>query len=63
MRHLECTKVPKMIEFWRVFESFKLMVKKCYQTGELKQDKNWLKMPKLKNSNETFRVYKSAEND
>ena len=42
--------------FWRGFAKLKLTVKKCYQTGQFDQDKNWWKMPNLKNSNETFLV-------
>ena len=41
-------------QFWRVFENLKLAVKQCYQTGHFKKDKNWWKMPKVKNSNATF---------
>ena len=48
--------MPKMVQFWRVFENLKLAVKQSYQTGQFKQVKNWWKMPKLKNSNATFKV-------
>ena len=37
-------------QFWRVFENLKLAVKHCYQTGHLKQDKHWWKMPKFENA-------------
>ena len=47
-------KNAKIGPFGRVFE--KLMVKQCYQTGHFQMDKNWRKMPKLKNSNATFLV-------
>ena len=47
-------KNAKIGPFGRVFE--KLMVKQCYQTGHFQWDKNWRKMPKLKNSNATFLV-------
>ena len=40
----------------RVFENLKLAVKQCYQTGQFYMDKNWWKMPKLKNSNATYWV-------
>ena len=43
-------------QFWRLFENLKLAVKQCYQTGQFQWDKNLMKMPKLKNSNETFWV-------
>ena len=49
-------KMPKMVNFWRVFETPKLAVKQCYQTGQFWCDKNWWKMPKLKNSNTIFWV-------
>ena len=39
--------MPKNGPFWRVFENLKLAVKQCYQTSQLKKDKNWWKMPKF----------------
>ena len=57
--HFEWTKVHykgKNGQFWRVFENLKFAVKKCYQTGQFWLDKNWWKMPKLKNSNATYWV-------
>ena len=47
-------KLIKNGQFWRVFENLKLSVKQNYQTGQFKWDKNWWKMPKFKNTNETF---------
>ena len=40
----------------RSFSNLKFEVKQCYQTGHFQYDKNWWKMPKLKNSNTTFCV-------
>ena len=42
--HFEWTKVnfemPKMANFWRLFENVKLAVKQFYQTGQFYKDKN-----------------------
>ena len=35
-------------------ENLKLAVKQCYQICQFQKDKNWWKMPKLKNSSVTF---------
>ena len=32
-------KMPKMVNFWRLFENLKLAVTKCYQTGHFKRTK------------------------
>ena len=53
--------MPKNGPFWRVFENLKLAVKQCYQTGQYKLNKNWGKLPKLKNSNETFWVISNVK--
>ena len=37
-----------------VFDNLKFAVKQCYETGQFSLDKNWWKMPKWKNSVETF---------
>ena len=51
--HFEWTqkliKYDKKCHFWRVFENLNLAVKQCYQTGHFKYDKNWWKVPKVKN--------------
>ena len=46
--------------FWRVFDNLKLAVKQCYQTGHLKKDKNWSKMPKLKNQMRHFESFSNT---
>ena len=38
----------------RVLEKLKLAGEQCYQSGQFQLGKNWWKMPKLKNPNETF---------
>ena len=43
-------------QFLQVLKDLKLAVKQCYQVGPFILDKNWRKMPKLKNSNNTFSV-------
>ena len=43
-----------MRHFSKYLKTLKLVVKQCYQTGQFQLDKEWRKMPKLKNSNETF---------
>ena len=40
----------------RIQPNLKLAAKQCYQTCQYWLDKNWWKMPKLKNSNATFWV-------
>ena len=54
-------KNAKKCSIWRVFENLKLAVKQCYQTGQFILNKNWGKLPKLKNSNETFWVISNVK--
>ena len=48
------TEIPQKWSIGRVFEKLKLAGEQCYQSGQFQLGKNWWKMPKLKNPNETF---------
>ena len=50
MTSSQCLKITEKVSLMRLFE------KECYQTGNLYLDKKMVKVPKLKNSNETFWV-------
>ena len=45
--------MPKVVNVG-YFKNLKVAVKQCYQIGQFQLDKNYWKMPKLKNQSATF---------